>query len=201
MRWQLCWIRLDCGLAFWTSPRCSGWTYDIHCPSLKKNHRIRRNRPMWRKSVAVAILQSTKRPLIIIAGGINIPATAELRALFKNIISVVETTGRANLRHDHPLNCGPIGVTGSNSANALAERRMSFSQSGHACKISPRDHGPHFMTRHSYLSTGRFDAANTALYGRQMQSLFKCIGRGALLHSRAKLDRFAKMSAPNGTHM
>ena len=37
-------------------------------------------------------------------------------------IPVVETiAGRANMRAIHPLNIGPIGVTGSNSANKIAE--------------------------------------------------------------------------------
>ena len=35
--------------------------------------------------------------------------------------TLVETiAGRANLIWDHPPNAGPIGVTGSNSANAMA---------------------------------------------------------------------------------
>jgi 3D-(3,5/4)-trihydroxycyclohexane-1,2-dione acylhydrolase (decyclizing) len=38
---------------------------------------------------------------------------------------VVETiAGRANMLATHPLNIGPIGVTGSDSANAIAERPM-----------------------------------------------------------------------------
>jgi 3D-(3,5/4)-trihydroxycyclohexane-1,2-dione acylhydrolase (decyclizing) len=36
---------------------------------------------------------------------------------------VVETiAGRANMLATHPLNIGPVGVTGSDSANAIAER-------------------------------------------------------------------------------
>ena len=36
---------------------------------------------------------------------------------------MVETiAGRANMLADHPLNIGPIGVTGSDSANAIAEK-------------------------------------------------------------------------------
>ena len=36
---------------------------------------------------------------------------------------MVETiAGRANMIATHPLNIGPIGVTGSNSANAIAEQ-------------------------------------------------------------------------------
>jgi 3D-(3,5/4)-trihydroxycyclohexane-1,2-dione acylhydrolase (decyclizing) len=36
---------------------------------------------------------------------------------------VIETiAGRANLLNEHPLNIGPVGVTGSDSANAIAEK-------------------------------------------------------------------------------
>jgi 3D-(3,5/4)-trihydroxycyclohexane-1,2-dione acylhydrolase (decyclizing) len=51
-------------------------------------------------------------------------ATAELSAFARShAIPVVETiAGRANLVHGEPLNCGPIGVTGSNSANAIAAK-------------------------------------------------------------------------------
>ncbi|MCW1950706.1 MAG: thiamine pyrophosphate-dependent enzyme, partial [Octadecabacter sp.] len=38
-------------------------------------------------------------------------------------IPVIETiAGRANMMADHPLNIGPVGVTGSDSANAVAEK-------------------------------------------------------------------------------
>ena len=38
-------------------------------------------------------------------------------------IPVIETiAGRANLLNDHALNIGPVGVTGSDSANSVAER-------------------------------------------------------------------------------
>ncbi len=49
-------------------------------------------------------------------------AVAELTAFAEaHGIPVVETiAGRANLLADHPLNIGPLGVTGSDSANAIA---------------------------------------------------------------------------------
>ncbi len=49
-------------------------------------------------------------------------ASAELLDFaVRHNIPVVETiAGRANILHGHPLNIGPIGVTGSNSANAVA---------------------------------------------------------------------------------
>ncbi|NNL74471.1 MAG: 3D-(3,5/4)-trihydroxycyclohexane-1,2-dione acylhydrolase (decyclizing), partial [Silicimonas sp.] len=72
---------------------------------------------------AAALLATAKRPMIIAGGGVQYgDAVAELTAFAEATgIPVVETiAGRANLRHDHPLNIGPIGVTGSDSANAIA---------------------------------------------------------------------------------
>ena len=63
--------------------------------------------------------------MIIAGGGVQYSrATEELTAFAEaHGIPVVETiAGRANLLATHPLNIGPIGVTGSNSANAIAER-------------------------------------------------------------------------------
>jgi 3D-(3,5/4)-trihydroxycyclohexane-1,2-dione acylhydrolase (decyclizing) len=89
-------------------------------------HHIRRQAPDMREIAAAAeLLRLAKRPLIIAGGGVQYSgATAELRDFAEqHQIPVVETiAGRANLLFEHPLNCGPIGVTGSNSANALAER-------------------------------------------------------------------------------
>jgi 3D-(3,5/4)-trihydroxycyclohexane-1,2-dione acylhydrolase (decyclizing) len=61
--------------------------------------------------------------LIIAGGGVQYSlATAEMREFAqRHQIPVVETiAGRANLVYSDDLNCGPIGVTGSNSANNLA---------------------------------------------------------------------------------
>jgi len=51
-------------------------------------------------------------------------ATEDLKRFAEtHSLPVVETiAGRANLLASHPLNCGALGVTGSNSANALAEK-------------------------------------------------------------------------------
>ena len=117
----------DCGPAFiGLHQDVQGWAYDYPKTFfLKKTHRIRRQIPDPEEiKDAISLLECAKRPLIIAGGGIQYSrATAELDAFVeKHQIPVVETiAGRANMRHNHPLNCGPIGVTGSNSANALAE--------------------------------------------------------------------------------
>jgi 3D-(3,5/4)-trihydroxycyclohexane-1,2-dione acylhydrolase (decyclizing) len=67
-------------------------------------------------------LRAAKRPMIIAGGGVQYAgAVAELTAFAETHgIPVVETiAGRANMLATHPLNIGPIGVTGSDSANEI----------------------------------------------------------------------------------
>ena len=89
-------------------------------------HRIRRQKADADEIADAARLLSTARqPMLIAGGGVQYSgAVAELtRFAEAHNIPVVETiAGRANLLNDHPLNIGPLGVTGSNSANAIAEK-------------------------------------------------------------------------------
>jgi len=118
----------DCGPAFLGLPQdVQGWTYDYPESFFERRvHRIRRSFPDEREIAdAAALLKAAKRPLIIAGGGVQYSgAVSELTAFAeKHQIPVVETiAGRANLLATHPLNAGPIGVTGSNSANNLAEK-------------------------------------------------------------------------------
>ncbi len=118
----------DCGPAFLGLPQdVQGWTYGY--PEVffeKKVHRIRRQSPDAAEiSDAVALLKSAERPMIIAGGGVQYSRAVEELASFAEVhqIPVVETiAGRANMLNDHLLNIGPIGVTGSDSANAIAEK-------------------------------------------------------------------------------
>lgn len=118
----------DCGPAFLGLPQdVQGWTYDF--PEVffeKKVHRIRRQAPDASEILdARDILKVAKRPMIIAGGGVQYSrAVDELHDFArKHQIPVVETiAGRANMLNDDPLNIGPIGVTGSDSANAIAEK-------------------------------------------------------------------------------
>ncbi|MGR3838004.1 MAG: 3D-(3,5/4)-trihydroxycyclohexane-1,2-dione acylhydrolase (decyclizing) [Cognatishimia sp.] len=118
----------DCGPAFLGLPQdVQGWTYDY--PTVffeKKVHRIRRQAPdVAEIADAVACLSQAKRPMIIAGGGVQYSgAVTELTQFAEtHQIPVVETiAGRANLLSTHALNIGPIGVTGSDSANAIAEK-------------------------------------------------------------------------------
>ncbi len=118
----------DCGPAFLGLPQdVQGWAYDYPVEFFARRvHRIRRQAPDAAEIAdAAAALKAAKRPMIIAGGGVQYSgAVAELTALAEaHGIPVVETiAGRANLLATHPLNIGPIGVTGSDSANAIAEQ-------------------------------------------------------------------------------
>ncbi|MGF1689019.1 3D-(3,5/4)-trihydroxycyclohexane-1,2-dione acylhydrolase (decyclizing) [Photobacterium japonica] len=115
-----------CGPVFIGLPQdIQGVAYDY--PEVffaEKLHRIRRPEPeMVVLEEAKAILEKAERPLIISGGGVHYSlATDELAAFAaKHNIPVVETiAGRATMLQDNPLNAGPIGVTGSDSANYMA---------------------------------------------------------------------------------
>ncbi|MGZ2259045.1 3D-(3,5/4)-trihydroxycyclohexane-1,2-dione acylhydrolase (decyclizing) [Roseobacter sp. A03A-229] len=117
----------DCGPAFIGLPQdVQGWAYDYPDEFFEKRvHRIRRQTPDAAEIAdAAALLKTAQRPMIIAGGGVQYSrAVAELTAFAEaHQIPVVETiAGRANLTDTHPLNIGPIGVTGSDSANAIAE--------------------------------------------------------------------------------
>ncbi|WP_300513438.1 3D-(3,5/4)-trihydroxycyclohexane-1,2-dione acylhydrolase (decyclizing) [Aliiroseovarius sp.] len=118
----------DCGPAFIGLPQdVQGWTYDYPVKFFeKKVHRIRRQSPDEAEIAdAVAALARAERPMIIAGGGVQYSRAVEELTTFAEThqIPVVETiAGRANMLATHPLNIGPIGVTGSDSANAVAEK-------------------------------------------------------------------------------
>ncbi len=117
----------DCGPAFLGLPQdVQGWAYDYPEAFFERTvHRIRRQAPdAGEIADAANLLKQAERPMIIAGGGVQYSgAVAELTAFAEtHNIPVVETiAGRANLLADHPLNTGPLGVTGSDSANAIAE--------------------------------------------------------------------------------
>ncbi|MDO9637294.1 MAG: 3D-(3,5/4)-trihydroxycyclohexane-1,2-dione acylhydrolase (decyclizing) [Pseudotabrizicola sp.] len=87
--------------------------------------RIRRPHPdpVELESVT-ALIRAAKRPVIIAGGGVHFAgADAALAAFAQRFdIPVVETqAGKSALPWDHPLNFGPVGVTGASSANTVCE--------------------------------------------------------------------------------
>jgi 3D-(3,5/4)-trihydroxycyclohexane-1,2-dione acylhydrolase (decyclizing) len=75
-------------------------------------------------AAAVAALKASQKPVIIAGGGVLYSgATDALKAFAEmHAIPVMETqAGKSSLPHDHPLNMGSVGVTGSSASNSLAE--------------------------------------------------------------------------------
>lgn len=116
----------DCGPAFIGLPQdVQGWAYEYPVQFFEeKTHVIREviadPRELER---AAQVISTAKRPLIIAGGGVQYgDAVTELTSFAEqHQIPVVETiAGRANLIWNHRLNAGPIGVTGSDSANTMA---------------------------------------------------------------------------------
>jgi len=118
----------DCGPAFLALPQdVQGWAWDYPEELFARRlHRVRRQAPDTAEiAEAAAALAGAARPMIIAGGGVQYSgAVAELTAFAEaHGIPVVETiAGRANMLATHLLNIGPIGVTGSDSANAIAQR-------------------------------------------------------------------------------
>lgn len=116
----------ECGPAFIGLPQdVQAGGFDYPAPFFERRvHTIRRPGPDPAEvAVAADILRSARRPLLIAGGGVHYSlATAELSSFAeRHGVPVVETVaGKSSLTWDHPCNAGPLGVTGSTSANALA---------------------------------------------------------------------------------
>lgn len=116
----------DCGPAFLALPQdVQGWTYEYPASFFaEKTHRIRCQSPdVAEVGDAVAALKGAARPVIIAGGGVQYSGAVQALTDFAEAhqIPVIETiAGRANLLDSHALNIGPVGVTGSDSANAVA---------------------------------------------------------------------------------
>ena len=76
-------------------------------------------------ATAAAAIRQAERPVLIAGGGVLYSEASDSLAEFAEAhgIPVMETqAGKSSLPHDHPLNMGAVGVTGSSAANALAEQ-------------------------------------------------------------------------------
>ncbi|AIG74790.1 Hypothetical protein AJAP_09455 [Amycolatopsis japonica] len=87
-------------------------------------HRPQRPRPDRRAlTEAAGVLRAARKPLLVLGGGVRYSGAGERALAFagRHGIPVTETTaGRTLVPHGHPLHAGPLGVTGSASANVLA---------------------------------------------------------------------------------
>ncbi|MFD1943245.1 3D-(3,5/4)-trihydroxycyclohexane-1,2-dione acylhydrolase (decyclizing) [Paradevosia shaoguanensis] len=91
----------------------------------EKVWRTRRVLPDADEFAAAAVaLQKAKKPVIIAGGGVLYSEASDaLRTFAENHgLPVMETqAGKSSLPHDHYLNMGSVGVTGTSAANQLAE--------------------------------------------------------------------------------
>jgi 3D-(3,5/4)-trihydroxycyclohexane-1,2-dione acylhydrolase (decyclizing) len=87
--------------------------------------RIRRPEPDAADlAAASAAIRAAKQPVIVAGGGVIYAGAEAALAAFAAArdIPVVETqAGKSALPFDHPLNFGPVGVTGASSANLVCE--------------------------------------------------------------------------------
>ncbi len=90
----------------------------------KRVWRCRRIRPDDAELHAAAErLTQARTPLIIAGGGVHYSGATDALCAFaeRHGIPVAETqAGKSALPHDHPLNLGSIGVTGTSAANVIA---------------------------------------------------------------------------------
>ncbi len=87
-------------------------------------HHVLRPRPDRRSlGRAAEVIRAAEKPLLVLGGGVRYSGAAQTAIEFaeRHNVPIVETTaGRTLVRHSHPLHAGPLGITGSASANALA---------------------------------------------------------------------------------
>ena len=85
--------------------------------------RIRRSPPDAVELEAVAdLLKTAVRPVIVAGGGVHFSGASEALRAFaeRHGITVVESqAGKSALAWDHPMNFGPVGVTGASCANIV----------------------------------------------------------------------------------
>ena len=117
----------DCGPVYLGLPQdVQAHVYDYpECFFDEKVHRIRRPQAEAEDIVTAAeVIKKAKQPVIIAGGGVFYSGATNTLLDFakQHNIPVVETiAGRTCLLASEPLNCGPIGPTGSDSAKALTE--------------------------------------------------------------------------------
>ncbi|WP_271948270.1 3D-(3,5/4)-trihydroxycyclohexane-1,2-dione acylhydrolase (decyclizing) [Ruegeria faecimaris] len=114
----------DCGpvtLAFCQDVQAEAYDYpeSFFEPRVWYQRRIRPDEAELAR--AVAAIRSAKRPVIVSGGGVHYSGATDVLQSFveSHNIPITETqAGKSALAWDHPLNLGPVGVTGGEPANA-----------------------------------------------------------------------------------
>jgi len=118
----------ECGpvtLAFCQDVQAEAFDYPESFFEKKVWHQRRPRPDVDELARAVKLLRTAKAPLVVVGGGVHYSgACASLTSFVeKHQLPVTETqAGKSALPWDHPLNFGPIGVTGATSANSLAAK-------------------------------------------------------------------------------
>ena len=113
----------ECGpvtLAFCQDVQAEAFDYPVSFfePRIWRLRRVQPD-PVELDNIA-AIIAAAKNPVIVAGGGVHYAFATDALASFATAlqIPVVETqAGKSSLPWDHPMNLGPIGVTGATSAN------------------------------------------------------------------------------------
>ncbi|MFD2216766.1 MULTISPECIES: 3D-(3,5/4)-trihydroxycyclohexane-1,2-dione acylhydrolase (decyclizing) [Metabacillus] len=91
----------------------------------KRVHRIERRQPSLESiKDAVKLIQSKKKPLLILGGGVRYSEAADALVEFSERFNIPfgETqAGKSAVESSHPLNLGGVGVTGNLAANQIAK--------------------------------------------------------------------------------
>ncbi len=113
----------DCGpvtLAFCQDTQAEAYDYPVSFFEPRTWHQRRIRPDAGELARAAQALKAAKHPVIVAGGGVHYSdATGALRTFAEaHNIPVAETqAGKSSLPWDHPLNLGPIGVTGGAPAN------------------------------------------------------------------------------------
>ena len=115
----------DCGpvtLAFCQDVQAEGhdWPEAFFAPRVW--HQRRPHPDPVEVAAVAAIIKGAKAPVIVAGGGVHYSGATHALEWFASHyrIPVVETqAGKSALPWDHPMNLGPVGVTGASSANAV----------------------------------------------------------------------------------
>ena len=138
-------------------------------------HYVRRPGPDPRDlERAAKVLAGGRRPMIIAGGGVHYSGAVETLTGFaeRRGIPVVETVaGKSTLVHDHPNYAGPIGVTGSAAANAVAENADVVIAVG--TRLQDFTTGSWAVFKHPEV---RFIAINTARWDAHKQMATPVVG-------------------------
>ena len=118
----------DCGpvtLAFCQDVQAEAYDYPVAFFESRTLYQRRIQPDSHELARAVAAIKTARNPVIVAGGGVHYSdATADLQAFAEATgIPVAETqAGKSALAWDHPLNLGPIGVTGGEPANDVCAK-------------------------------------------------------------------------------